>query len=151
MIARTRVLVLTKFQRWFLINFVAYTALFLILFAAGLFFWSRMLVNEVLNLAGLLSHTFLTVIQKHLWMGLGVTVLFLVVLLGVAALQALYFSRAIAGPIFALARHLEKCESEGKLQPLKLRKDDLFEDVVEKFNRMSSKINQSGSSFGSGE
>src|SRR2546430_16741810 len=61
---RQKLVVLTQFQRWFLSVFVTYTAAFLIVFGIGLFLWFRVLLHELMNLAGLLSDTFIHVIQK---------------------------------------------------------------------------------------
>lgn len=139
---RTRLLVLTKFQRWFLRVFVSYAAAFLLIFGVGLFLWFRVLLNELMNLAGLLSETFIAVIQKHILLGFGVTFLFIFLLCVMAGLQALFFSRRIAGPIFSLVKHLEKCEAKGKLEPWTVRKGDLFADLVEQFNLVVEKINR---------
>jgi len=132
--ARTRLVVLSQFQKWFLISFVGYTMLFLGVFLAGLIMYFRLVGNELIQMGGLLSSTFLEQIEKHLlWGGIFMAVL-LVVLLGLAAYYALLFSRRIAGPIFALSRHLDRCIEEKELSPLKLRDDDLFREVADKFN-----------------
>jgi methyl-accepting chemotaxis protein len=139
---RGRLLVLSQFQRWFLKVFVSYAAIFLGIFGVGLFLWFRVLLNELMNLAGLLSETFITVIRKHMLIGLGVTVIFIIVLCVMAALQALFFSRRIAGPIFSLVKHLEKCEKKGRLEPWQIRRGDLFVDLVDRFNSVVEKVNE---------
>ncbi len=136
---RQKILVLSKFQRWFLYVFVAYTAVFLTIFGLGLFIWFRLVLQELLNVAGLLSPTFIATVQKHTVFAAVVLVVFLLVLLSVAAMQALLFSRRIAGPIFALARHLEKCAEKGRLEPIRLRQGDLFVDLAEKLNVLAEK------------
>lgn len=141
--ARTQIVVLKHFQRWFLINFLTYTALFLIVFGLGLFIWLKTVTDELFHVAGLLSETFAQTIQHQLTMGFWMSVILVVVLLALAALQSLLFSRSIAGPIFALSRHLEKCEQEGKLSPIQLRDKDLFRDVADKFNRLAEKVQKS--------
>ncbi len=133
---RTRLLVLNEFQRWFLINFIGYTLVFLALFALGLFMYFKFVAQELMEMGGLLSSTFLNLIQKHMMWGFWFLLLLVFVLVGLAAYQALFFSRRIAGPIFALSRHLEKCLDDKQLKPLKLRDDDLFREVAEKFNRV---------------
>lgn len=140
--ARKKVLVLSQFQRWFLINFVLYTAGFLLILSGGLFLWFNVIVKEILNLGGLLSPTFLEMVNKHVYFGIGVIVLLVACLIGLAAFQSIYFSHRIAGPIFALLRHLEKCEADGKLSHFKLRDKDLFIDVANQFNRMSDKVSK---------
>lgn len=138
--ARTRLLVLTKFQRWFLINFVIYTGLFLGLLAVGLFAWFKIVANEFMQVAGLLSGTFVTNLQRSTENGILVIAVLVLSLLSLAAFQSFLFSRRIAGPLFALARHLEKCEEKGRVERIKLRKDDLFVDLAEKFNRVVDKV-----------
>jgi methyl-accepting chemotaxis protein len=138
--ARTRLLVLSKFQRWFLINFVIYTALFLGVLTAGLFIWFKLVVFEIMQVAGLLSETFITTLQQSLQTGLIVISILALSLLTLAGFQSFLFSRRIAGPIFALARHLEKCEESGRIEKIKLRKNDLFVDLAEKFNRFADRV-----------
>ncbi|MBN8555973.1 MAG: hypothetical protein J0L93_11050 [Deltaproteobacteria bacterium] len=138
--SRSRLLVLSSFQRWFLFNFVFYTAVFLSVLGAGLFLWYRLVVREISNVAGLLSETFMELLQKQTILGLYMIVGLVLILLGLAAFQSFLFSRRIAGPVFALARHLEKCEQAGELKHLKLRKDDLFVDLAEKFNRLADSL-----------
>jgi methyl-accepting chemotaxis protein len=132
--ARTQMVVLESFQRWFLWNFVMYTGLFLSVFGLGLYLWFKVLLGEVLNLAGLLSQTFMDLIEKHLQLGMFITIGFIVILMVVAALQALFFSRKIAGPLFSLSKHLSKCQAEGKLKHWETRKGDLFRELVDQFN-----------------
>ncbi|MDB5038886.1 MAG: hypothetical protein JWQ35_2414 [Bacteriovoracaceae bacterium] len=141
--ARTRLLVLNKFQKWFLFNFVFYTGLFLVVLGVGLFVWFKVIVSEVMQIAGLLSETFVSTIQKNILLGGYVLIILVSCLLALAAIQSLWFSRRIAGPIFALARHLENCEKSGRVEHLTLRKGDLFCDIAEKFNRLADKVNQS--------
>jgi hypothetical protein len=142
--SRSRLLVLTNFQRWFLFNFVFYTAVFLAILGAGLFLWYRLVVQEVSNVAGLLSETFMSLLQRQTTLGLWMILGLVFVLLALAAFQSILFSRRIAGPVFALARHLEKCEQAGELQHLHLRKDDLFVDLEEKFNRLTDRLGNKG-------
>ncbi|MDB5036607.1 MAG: hypothetical protein JWQ35_135 [Bacteriovoracaceae bacterium] len=137
---RSQLIVLTQFQRWFLKVFMAYVAVFLTIFGIGLFLWFRLLLHELMNLAGLLSETFVQLIRKHIILGLWVTVLLIVTLTVIAGLQALFFSRRIAGPIFSLEKHLEKCEKKGKLEPWQLRKGDLFEGLVKRFNSLVQNV-----------
>ena len=143
--ARKRLLVLSNFQRWFLLNFVGYTLLFLLIFAAGLTLYLQLIAKELVAIGGLLSSSFLQLVEKHVLWGFWMLILLVVILVGLAATQALFFSRRIAGPIFALSRHLDKCLEANELKPLKLRDDDLFREVADKFNsvveRMNSKKN----------
>ncbi len=142
MIERKKILVLNDFQRWFLRNFVLYTALFLGVLGVGLYLWFQIVIKEMINLAGLLSPTFMLAIEKYMGLGVLVVGLLMLVLLTLAAFHSLMFSRKIAGPLFALARHFEKCEEEGQLSPIHLRKDDLFSDIADKFNKLSNTINK---------
>lgn len=137
---RKQMVVLASFQRWFLITFVFYTGLFLTVFGVGLYLWFKVLMGELMNLAGLLSQTFMDLINKHLQLGILITVCFIVILLLVAALQALFFSRKIAGPIFSLSKHLAKCNKEGKIERWETRKDDLFKELVDQFNEFIDKF-----------
>jgi methyl-accepting chemotaxis protein len=138
--ARTRLLVLSKFQRWFLINFVIYTGLFLGLLAIGLVAWFKIVVAEVKEVAGLLSETFVNSLSRSSQNGMIIISVMVLSLLGVAAFQSFLFSRRIAGPLFALARHIEKCEQKGRIERIKIRKDDLFVDLAEKFNRLVDSV-----------
>lgn len=133
---RSRLIILSKFQRWFLFTFVGYTAAFLIVFGVGLFMWFQIIVSRLLDLAGLLSPTFVQQIEKHTWVALTVSLVLIFALLAVACLQAILFSRKIAGPIYGMARHLDECEAQKKLMPMKLRDGDLFADIAERFNRV---------------
>ena len=138
--ARKQLVVLAAFQRWFIVNFVIYTAVFLAVFGTGLYVWFRVLMSELMNLAGLLSTTFVTLINKHLQLGIMITFCFVVLLLIVAGFQAVYFSRRIAGPLFSLSKHLTKCQREGKLEKWETRKEDLFQDLVTQFNDLVEQL-----------
>lgn len=138
--ARKQMVVLRSFQRWFQLTFVMYTGLFLSVFGVGLYLWFKVLLGELLNLAGLLSQTFMDLIEKHLQLGLFITIGFIVILLGVAGLQAMFFSRKIAGPLFSLSKHLSKCQAEGKLRKWETRKGDLFKELVDQFNDLVEQI-----------
>lgn len=140
--ARTRLLVLSKFQRWFLVNFVIYTGLFLGLLAIGLAMWFKIVVSEMMQVAGLLSQTFISNLNRSTETGLIIIAVLVLSLLSLAAFQSFLFSRRIAGPIFALARHLEKCEERGKIERIKLRKNDLFVDLADKFNRLADAVEE---------
>lgn len=140
--ARTKLVVLTKFQKWFVINFLLYTAAFLAIFAVGLLAWFKLLAQGLLNnFGGLLSPTFVELTEKHMTYGVFAVGVLVATLLGLAAWQSLIFSRRIAGPLFAFARHLENCERDGKLTHLQLRQGDLFSEMAEKFNGLADRIN----------
>src|SRR5690606_2454334 len=98
--------------------------------------------QEILRFAGLLSPSFIELVNQKLYLGIGIVAAVVVILVGIAAYQSLYFSRRIAGPIYALANHFEKCGESGKIEPLRLRKNDLFSDVAEKFNTMAEKVSK---------
>lgn len=134
-------MVLNNFQKWFLINFIGYTLLFLSLFAGGVVLYFRLVADELIGMGGLLSATLLEKIQKHMILGMGIMAVLVVSLVGLAAYQALFFSRRIAGPIFALSRHLDQCLKNQELKPVKLREGDLFIEVAEKFNRIVDQVN----------
>lgn len=134
-------LVLDKFQRWFLLNFVVYTALFLVILDVGLFFWFKIVVDEVMSVGGLLSSTFISVLKNNQQQGVLIIIFLSLSLLAIAAFQSFLFSRRIAGPIYALAKHLDKCEENGKIEKINLRKNDLFVDLAEKFNSLAESIN----------
>jgi nitrogen fixation/metabolism regulation signal transduction histidine kinase len=139
--SRTRLLILSSFQRWFLINFVLYTGLFLAILGIGLFSWFKIVVYEVINVAGLLSETFMSTVNRQAQVGLWMIIGLIVLLLALAAFQSFLFSRRIAGPLYALARHFDQCTEKKELKPLTLRKGDLFFDIVEKFNRLTEEMN----------
>lgn len=122
-------------------NFIGYTLLFLTIFAVGIVAYFRFIANELIEVGGLLSSTFLSLVEKHLYWGVWMILLLVVILVGLAAYQALFFSRRIAGPIFALSRHLDRCLESKELKPLKLRDDDLFVEVADKFNKMVEQVN----------
>lgn len=139
--SRTRLLILSSFQRWFLINFVLYTGLFLAILGVGLFYWFKIVVHEVVNVAGLLSETFMQMVNHQAQVGLWMIVGLIILLLGLAAFQSFLFSRRIAGPLYALARHLDQCAEKKELKPITLRKGDLFEDLAAKFNHLVDEMN----------
>ena len=139
---RTRLLVLNNFQKWFIFNFVFYTALFLTVFGIGLFLWMKLITNEVMELTSILSQSLVDILNQSLRNGLFFTILLLTCLMIVSTWASLIFSRRIAGPLFAMARHLETCERNGKLTHLKIRKDDLFEDLTRNFNAMVDRMNE---------
>lgn len=141
--SRKTLIVLHGFQRWFALTFVGYVITFFAIFGIALYFWFQILVHEMMNVAGLISDTFRTTLEKHLQLGLMITVGFVLTLILVAALQAYFFSRRIAGPLFSLNRHLEKCTEEGKLLPFRLRKGDLFMELADNFNKLRDKVGPS--------
>lgn len=140
--SRNRLLVLSSFQKWFLWTFVFYTGLFLTILGLGLFLWFKIVVREVINVAGLLSETFYSIVQKQTQLGMWMIGALILVLLAVAAFQSIIFSRRIAGPLYAFAKHFDKCSEAGELSPISLRKGDLFGDLADKFNAAVESVNQ---------
>jgi len=97
--------------------------------------------REVLNLSGLLSKGFVESIHSQFLWGLVYLGGLIIILVSISALQAIFFSRRIAGPIYAFARHLDQCRESQTLKPLKLRNGDLFSDLAVNFNRVVEKAN----------
>ncbi|MGE0615615.1 MAG: hypothetical protein AB7P04_08230 [Bacteriovoracia bacterium] len=138
---RTRLFMFHKFQHWFIVSFTLYSAVFLMILGGALALWFNLIVRELLRVSGVLSATFTAQIENSMTKGAWFIAGVVVILIAIAAGQAILFSRRIAGPLFAITRHLEKCEEEGKLTPLHLRKNDILHEIEERFNGLVAKVN----------
>ena len=138
---RKRLLVLKKFQVWFLARFFVYTTAVLLLSTVGVYFWFKVVADSVFKLAALLKDSFVGLVALNAKMGVVVFAVLFVGLLGLALLEAFIFSRKIAGPLFAFLRHLEKCQSRGRWERFTLRKGDLLVELQETFNRTVDTVN----------
>lgn len=94
-----------------------------------------------MKLAGLIRDPAITLVKLNADQGVTIFAVLCLALLALATLQAFIFSRKIAGPVFAITKHLEKCERTGHLEKIKLRKGDLFFDLENSFNRVVDTIN----------
>lgn len=139
---RTKLLVMKPFQRWFIVSFLSYTAIFLSILGASLYLFFRLMVDEMLQVGGLLSQSYAQTLQQNLDRSLYVIAGITVGLLIIAGAHAFFFSYKIAGPLFAITRHIEKCADAGQLVPLALRKDDLFSDLAVQISRLAKKQKQ---------
>ena len=137
---RKTLVVLKEFQSWFVLQFLSFVGLFLGIFGVSLLLWFRMVVKEVLAVSGLLSPTLVLHIEHSMFRGAILACALLAVMLGVATYHAYRFSRRIAGPLFAVSRHLSKCEKDKKLTPLKLREGDLFREIEVQFNQLAKTL-----------
>jgi|688.fasta_scaffold904061_2 hypothetical protein len=137
---RKTLIVLADFQRWFLISFVLYVMAFVSVFAIGIYAYFQIVAKNIRDVAGLLSQTQMDLIERHLQQGLYALIGLVVMTAVIAGFYALIFSRRIAGPIFALSRHLDRCIESKKLEPLTLREGDLFKDIADRFNRLAEQI-----------
>ncbi len=138
--ARKTLIVLADFQRWFLITFVLYVMAFVSVFAVGIYAYFQIVAKNIRDVAGLLSQTQMDLIERHLQQGLYALIALVLMTAVIAGFYALIFSRRIAGPIFALSRHLDRCIENKKLEPLTLREGDLFKDIADRFNRLSEEV-----------
>jgi hypothetical protein len=140
--SRDRLLFFRRFQFWFIFRFTAYTALYLSALFVGLFLLFRIIVNELLNLAGLFSKDFVESIHSHSLLGLVSLLGLFFVLVTLSSFQAIFMSRRIGGPIYAFTRHLEECGKAGQLKTFKLREGDLFTELADKFNSVVQKMDE---------
>ncbi|MDB5037713.1 MAG: hypothetical protein JWQ35_1241 [Bacteriovoracaceae bacterium] len=144
---RTRLVVLQKFQTWFFLNFIFYTLVSLSCVAVGAFCWVKIVAVEIFKLAGLISEPTISLLKLNANMGIIILAVLSLSLFALSFLQAFYFSRKIAGPLFAFTRHFEKCERNGRFEKFHLRKGDLFVDMVTTFNRTVDKLNSESSEW----
>ena len=124
-----------KFQKWFILSFVLYTAGFLGILSFGIFSWHRVATHQMSEMAGLLSPTFHAQLEASSRNGLIILIAMNLTTIAFAAYQALQFSKKIAGPVYALYRHLDQIAETGEWKPFQLRDGDLFEELPEKLNQ----------------
>lgn len=134
--------VLRRFQTWFLTRLFLYALAFSALILVGFTVWYKAIFSELLNVGGLLSATYLEVLQTKAERGFWILFSISLSLLIVTTYFGLLFSARIAGPLYALLRHLEKCSASRELLPMKLRQDDQFTEIADKFNEMAQRVNQ---------
>jgi hypothetical protein len=138
---RSRIIIDSKFQRWFLINFVVYTGILLSIFAAILVLWFRLVTAKLIEAAGNVSASFQLILSKHLSFGQEITIYLFFILLFASAFFSYLLSRKIAGPIFSIQRQLDRIES-GEIDPhqfqFRLRKNDQFRGLIDRLNRLIS-------------
>jgi methyl-accepting chemotaxis protein len=128
-------MLLSRFQKWFIGSSLAYLFVILSLLNLGIYLWYRLTVSELLRVSGLLSPTLLLNMKQSVRSGVGVLVVVNLVIVVISAIHSVYFSRKIAGPIYALTKHLRRVTEEGRFSALKLRKGDLFEDLPEQLDK----------------
>jgi methyl-accepting chemotaxis protein len=133
-------LVLRRFQTWFLVRLFLYALAFSALLLVGFTIWYRAIFTEILSVGGLLSSTYVEVLQQKAERGFWILCSISLSLLIVTTYFGFLFSARIAGPLYALLRHLEKCGDKGELIPMKLRKGDQFTEIADKFNEMAGRL-----------
>ncbi len=130
---RGRNLVLRKFQTWFLTRLFLFALAFCSLILIGFTIWFRSIFEEILSLSGLLSNTYLELLIAKAERGFWILCSISVSLLFITTYFGFLFSAKIAGPVYALLRHFEKCRDQSQLLPMKLRQDDQLRELAEKF------------------
>lgn len=137
---RRRLLVQPRFQTWFLFRFLAYNVTLVGLLGVGIYSWVRIVANTIFRLLGLISDPALQLVRMNIRMGWWFFVGFTLALIGLAILGSFIFSKRIAGPLFAITRHLRKCAERGRLEKIHLRKGDLFTELTDQFNLVVDSI-----------
>lgn len=137
---RRRNFVLQRFQLWFVLQISLFALAFIGIFAIGFALWFHLVFREVLDVAGLLSGTYLEILQSKAQFGLLVLLSTVVSLLIATFYFGLIFSHRIAGPVYALLNHLDRCRDRGELLPMKLREGDQLGEIATKFNAMAERI-----------
>jgi len=113
---------------------------FVTVFAVGIYAYFQIVAKNIQQVAGLLSQTQMDLIERHMQQGLWALIALVVMTSVIAGFYALIFSRRIAGPIFAISRHLDRCIQNRKMETLTLREGDLFTDIADRFNKLSEQI-----------
>ena len=96
----------------------------------------------MLNVAGLLSATFLEHVEDSFQKGILMLSLLIFILLTIAGYQSFRFSRRIAGPVYAFIKHIKKCREIDRLEPIQLRENDLFQELADEFNKLAESQNR---------
>jgi signal transduction histidine kinase len=91
----------------------------------------------------IVSHFFNVV--THYWPIL----LMMFLLLPLAVYDVNRFSNRFVGPIYRVRKELEKFEESGKLETIKFRENDYWQDLATQLNSLSSRINELESELGS--
>lgn len=132
--------VLRRFQTWFLTRLVLYALAFSALLLVGFTIWYRAIFSEILSVGGLLSSTYVEILQEKAIRGFWILCSISISLVIITGYLGFLFSARIAGPVYALLRHFEKCSDKGELVPLKFRKDDQLTEIADRFNQMAKKL-----------
>jgi len=132
--------VLRRFQTWFLTRLVLYALAFSALLLVGFTIWYRAIFSEILSVGGLLSSTYVEILQEKAVRGFWILCSISISLVIITGYLGFLFSARIAGPVYALLRHFEKCSEKGELIPLKFRKDDQLTEIADRFNQMAKKL-----------
>lgn len=139
-------IVLSRFQRWFIASSLAYLVSVLGLLDFGIYLWYRVTAGEFFRVAGLLSPTLLQNMQHSVRSGLWILLAVNAVIVALSVLHSMHFSRKIAGPIYALFRHLDRVKIARGWIPFKLRNEDLFAELPEKLEAAFTSVDSDKSS-----
>jgi len=137
----TKSLLLSHFQKWFIANSLLFFVSILGFLDCGIYLWYKVTASELLRVAGLLSPTMLQNMQRSVQNGTWILIATNLVIVGISTMHSVYFSKKIAGPIYALFNHLNKIKETGRWSPLKLRKGDLFDELPEKLDAAFTSVN----------
>jgi nitrogen fixation/metabolism regulation signal transduction histidine kinase len=75
-----------------------------------------------------------------LWMQFGPALVASLLLLPVVLIDAVRVSNRFAGPMFRLRRAMNQLADGESVEPLQVRDDDFWSDVVESFNRVAARL-----------
>lgn len=135
-------LVNRRFQ-YFVIGLNVLTAVIIILV---FFIADRYLMKEALQQAEFLGlpvdHPHLMILRKYREMTGKIFGLISVTSLMLLPAIGLIITHRAAGPLYRLCQHLNALADGKTVGPLKFRKDDFFQEIVEPFNRMLERFNK---------
>ena len=64
---KNTLLIEKRFQTWFILSLLGYTACFLTVFSVSVLVWYRLILKEFVDISSLLSPTLVTHLQTALW------------------------------------------------------------------------------------
>ncbi|MEX0938361.1 MAG: hypothetical protein WDZ59_10925 [Pirellulales bacterium] len=77
---------------------------------------------------------------RGLWMQFGPALAASLLLLPVVLIDAVRMSNRFAGPMFRLRQAMNQLANGEVVEPLKVRDDDYWSDIVESFNRIAAQL-----------
>lgn len=135
-------LVNRRFQ-YFVIGLNVLTAIIIILV---FFVADRYLMRQSLQQAEFLGlpvdHPHLVILRKYREMTGKIFWLISITSMTLLPTIGLIITHRAAGPLYRLCQHLNALADGKNVGPLKFRKDDFFQEVVEPFNRMLERFNK---------
>ena len=128
---------ISSFHRWFFIQMSIYAVSFIALIAFSVYSWVHYFIHRIIEVVPSLTPEGVSVLESSVNSSLLLGLTFLLLLIAIALLSFIQFSRKVAGPLYAISRDVGKMGESGTTFPIRLRQGDLFVEMVDQLNALN--------------